>query len=287
MTTIAVTGASGHLGRLVIEHLLTRDVSPADIVALARTESKASDLAERGVTVRHADYDQAETLDAALEGVDRLVLVSGSEVGKRVEQHANVIAAAERAGVSRIVYTSLLKADESSNPLAPEHLATERALAESSIPATVLRNAWYLENYTGQIPQYIASGAVVSATKNAKLSGASRSDFAEAAAVAALQDSEGQTYELAGDTFTMSYLAEVVSALANAPIQHHRVDVEELVTGMVEGAGMDRGAAQFWAAIDTSIAKGDLHTESTDLADLIGHQPDSLEDAVRTALESD
>ncbi len=284
MTTYAVTGSSGQLGHLIVEHLLSRGTAASDIVAIARTTDKVADLAERGVTVRHGDYDAPESLDTALEGVDRLVLVSASEPGKRLPQHQAVIAAAEKAGVSRIVYTSLLKASDTSNPLAPEHAATEEALAASAIPATILRNSWYIENYTAQIPGYLSQGAITTATANARLSAATRSDYAEAAAVAALQDADGATYELGGDTFTMTNLAEAITTATNTDVRHHLVSVDELVGGMVQGAGMDEGTARFWASVDASIAKGELETDSTDLADLIGHEPTSMQDAVRAAL---
>ncbi|GMA36622.1 hypothetical protein GCM10025876_28260 [Demequina litorisediminis] len=195
MTTYAVTGASGRTGHLIVEHLLARGIAPADVVAIARTESKVADLGERGVTVRHGDYDDAASLDTALEGVDRLVLVSASEPGKRLPQHQAVITAAQKAGVSRILYTSLLAADTTTNPLAGEHVATEEALAASPIPATILRNSWYFENYTAQIPQYLADGAITTATNNARISAATRSDYAEAAAAAAISDVEGKVYE--------------------------------------------------------------------------------------------
>ncbi|WP_084077062.1 SDR family oxidoreductase [Demequina sp. NBRC 110057] len=283
MTTYAVTGTSGRLGRLIVEHLLARDVAPSDIVAIARTESKVADLADKGVTVRHGDYDEPASLDAALAGVDRLVLVSASEPGKRLPQHQAVIAAAEKAGVSRILYTSILGADTTTNPLAGEHVATEEALAASAIPATILRNSWYYENYTAQIPQYLANGAITTATNNARISAATRSDYAEAAAAAALQDAEGKVYELGAEPFTMTNLAETLTTATDTDVRHHAVSVDELVGGMVQ-AGLDEGTARFWAGVDASIAKGDLVTESTDLADLIGHEPTRMKDAVLAAL---
>lgn len=284
MTTIAITGTSGHLGRLVVEHLLSRDVPAADIVAVARTTSKVDDLAERGVQVRFGDYDDASSLDSALQGVDRLVLVSSSEVGKRVAQHAAVIAAAERAGVSRIVYTSILKADTSTLGLAPEHVATEKALGASAIPATVLRNSWYLENYTGQLRQYLATGTILGATDGAALTAGTRSDFADAAAVAAIQDADGVTYEIGGVSFTFDDLARTLSEATGTAVAHRNVSVDELSATLQEAAGMDAGTAGFWASIDGSIAKGDLHTDSTDLERLIGRAPTSLETAVRASL---
>ncbi|WP_062132085.1 NmrA family NAD(P)-binding protein [Demequina aestuarii] len=284
MTTFAVTGTSGHLGRLIVESLLARGVPAADIVAIARTTAKVKDLAERGVQVRFGDYEDAASLDAALDGVTRLVLVSSSEVGKRSAQHAAVIGAAERAGVSRIVYTSILKADTSTLGLAPEHVETETALDASAIPATVLRNSWYLENYTGQIGQYLASGTILGATGGAPLTAGTRSDFADAAAVAAIQDEEGVTYEIGGVTFTFDELASTVTAVTGTTVTHRDVSVDELSSTLQEAAGMDPGTAGFWASVDASIAKGDLFTESTDLERLIGRAPASLESAVRAAL---
>ncbi|WP_062523036.1 NAD(P)H-binding protein [Demequina silvatica] len=282
MTTYAVTGASGQLGRLIVESLLARGTAPADVVAIARTTAKVEDLAARGVAVRHGDYTDAGSLDAALAGVDRLVLVSGSEVGQRAAQHANVIAAAERTGVARIVYTSLLGADTTSNPLAPEHVATEEALAASAIPATILRNSWYLENYTGQLATYEQTGTVLGATGGATIAAATRADYAEAAAVALLQEQEGDTYELAGTRFTLADLAEAASTVTGAEITHSDVTVEQLAATFQE-VGMDAGTAGFWAAIDGSIAKGELDTDSTALEELIGRPATPLADAVAAA----
>lgn len=284
MTTYAVTGTSGHLGRLIVEHLRTRGVPESSIVALARTTSKVADLAAEGITTRYADYTDAASLDTALEGVDRLILVSGSEVGQRFAQHSAVIAAAERAGVSRIVYTSLLKADTSTLGLAPEHLATEQALAASPIPATILRNSWYLENYTGNIEQYRTTGTVLGATANATITAATRADYAEAAAAAAIQDSEGQIYELAGAPFTFDDLAAVVSTATDTAIEHRNVTVEELTDALVAATGMDQATAGFWASVDESIARGDLHSDSADLATLLGRAPHTLTDAVKAAV---
>src|SRR5215210_1569692 len=158
MTTYAVTGATGHLGRIVVAELLARGVPTTDVVALARTPEKAADL---GVPVRRADYSDPTTLPAALAGVDVLLLVSGNEMGRRVAQHSAVIEAAKAAGVRRVAYTSIAAADRSANPLAPEHKATEDVLRASGVPFTIFRNNWYLENYTGQVPQYLATGEVL------------------------------------------------------------------------------------------------------------------------------
>ncbi|MFI6511043.1 NAD(P)H-binding protein [Streptosporangium sp. NPDC050855] len=158
MPAYAVTGATGHLGRLVIADLLARGVPAGDIVAVARTEAKAADLAGRGVEVRQADYSLPETLPAALAGVGRLLLISGDEPGRRPAQHAAVIEAARAGGVERIVYTGILRAATSANPLAPDHKATEETLAASGVPYTLLRNGWYTENYTDQLDGYLQRG---------------------------------------------------------------------------------------------------------------------------------
>jgi len=283
MTTYAVTGASGHLGRLAVEALITRGIAPADIVAIARSVGKISDLSDKGVTVRFGDYDDAASLDAALAGVNNLLLVSASEPGKRVPQHQAVITAAQSAGVSFIAYTSLLGATTTSNPLAGEHVATEAVLAASGIPFTLLRNSWYLENYTGQIGQYTASGVILGATENATLSAATRADFADAAAAALTEAKAGSVYELGGPSFTLTELAEAVTAATGTTVAYSDVTVPELAKAY-EGFGMDAGTAGFFAAVDGSIAKGELFTDSGDLENLIGRPATPLASVVAAAV---
>jgi NAD(P)H dehydrogenase (quinone) len=201
--TYAVTGASGRLGRLAVEELLDRGVPAADVVALVRTAGRATDLAARGVRVREADYARPDTLDAAVAGVDRLLLVSSSEAGARVVHHTNVIRAATAAGVTRIAYTSMLNADDTTNPLADEHQDTERALRQAGVPFTLLRNGWYTENYTDQLAQYLRHGEIVGAAGDGRISAATRRDYAAAAATALLQDAPGdRTHELGGPPST-------------------------------------------------------------------------------------
>ncbi|MCB2412087.1 NmrA family NAD(P)-binding protein [Demequina sp. TTPB684] len=282
MTTYAVTGASGSFGRLAIEALIARGVAPIDIVAIARTTDKVSDLATQGVVVRHGDYDEEASLDTALAGVDRLLLVSSNEFGKRAEQHATVIAAAERAGVSHIAYTSILGAPTTSNPIAGEHVATEAALAQSSIPTTLLRNSWYFENYTVQIGQYSASGVILGATQNAPISAATRADYADAAAVALIAAEAGAVYELGGPTFTLTELAAAVSSATGAAVEHRDMTVPELASAF-ESFGMEAGMASTFAGVDGSIARGELFTDSGDLETLMGRKPESLAAAVAQA----
>ena len=283
MTTIAVTGTSGNLGHLIVDALLERGVEAGNIVAIARNTDKIADLSERGVVARQGDYTDTASLDSALSGVDRLVLVSSSEVGQRAVQHANVLAAAERAGVKRIVYTSLLRADTSTLGLAAEHKITERDLAASPIVATILRNSWYLENYTGQIAQYTANGAILGATKGARVTAGARADYAAAAAVAAIQDAEGGTYELGGATFTLEDLAAEVSAASGVGVEYRDLPVAGFAAAL-EGAGLDEGTAGFYASVDNDISEGELFTDSTDLEALLGRPPVTLEAAVRAAL---
>ena len=180
--TIAVSGATGHLGRLVVDELLARGTAPGDIVAVVRDAAHATDLAERGVQVRLGDYDRPDTLGPALAGVDTLLLVSGNEVGRRVAQHRAVVDAAVSAGVQRLAYTSIVRADTTPLLLAAEHRETEELVRASGLPYTLLRNSWYLENYTSQVPTYLRQGTIVGSADGGRVSGATRRDFAAAAA---------------------------------------------------------------------------------------------------------
>jgi NAD(P)H dehydrogenase (quinone) len=283
MTTYAVTGATGHLGRLVVEELLSRGVPAADLVAVVRTPSKAADLAERGVQVREGDYSRPDTLPGALAGVQRLLLISGSEPGGRVAQHTAVIDAAQAAGVERIAYTSILNADDTSNPLAGEHQATEQALRASGIPVSLLRNGWYTENYTGQLGQYLERGELVGATAGGKISAAPRADLAAAAVTALLSDDDGDAvYELGGQPFTFDELAATISDVTGTKVAHRDLSVADLQAEL-EQHGLDAGTAGFVAGLDASIAAGDLETDSEDLARLLGRPATPLADVVRAA----
>jgi NAD(P)H dehydrogenase (quinone) len=283
MPTYAVTGATGQLGRLVVASLLDRGVPAADLVAIARTPSKAADLAALGVQVREGDYSVPATLPAALAGVDVLLLVSASEPGKRVPQHAAVIDAAKGAGVQRIVYTSVLRADTTELSLAGEHKATEALIRASGLPFTFLRNGWYTENYTAQIGQYLAQGAITSATDDAPVAAATRADYAAAAAAAMIGDAHaGAVYELGGTPFTMTDLAAAITAATGETVVHHNVTAAEL-TAILQGVGLDEGTAQFVAGLDIATARGDLDTSSDDLTRLIGRPTTPLADAVKTA----
>ena len=278
MTTYAVTGATGHLGPLVVRELLARGVPAADVVALARTPEKAADL---GVPVRRADYSDTATLPEALAGVDVLLLVSGSEVGRRVAQHTAVIEAAKAAGVQRVAYTSIANADHSTNPLQPEHKATEDVLRASGLPFTIFRNNWYLENYTGQLPQYLATGEVLGIDGDASIGAATRADMAAATTAALLDEgTAGATFELSGPPITLAGLAEAVTDVTGTKVAYRDVTPEEL-TAILRGTGLDDGTAGFVVALEESVARGDLDVRGDDLERLLGRPATTLADALR------
>jgi NAD(P)H dehydrogenase (quinone) len=279
---IAVTGATGQLGQIIINKLKEK-ISSADIVALARSSQKASEL---GVEVREADYDEAETLERALSGIDTLLLISGSEVGKRSVQHRNVIQAAVKNGVKWIIYTSILHADTTTISLAQEHLETEAELKRSNIPFTLLRNGWYTENYTGSIPGAIAGGAFIGSAGEGKLSLAARADYAEAAvAVLTTPGHEGKVYELAGDeAWTLSDLAAEVSKQTGKDLPFVNMPETEYAKALT-GFGLPEGLAHSIAGWDVSASRGDLFDESRQLSKLIGHNTTPLSVVVAKMLD--
>ena len=281
MTTYAVTGATGQLGRLAVDSLLDRGVPGHQVVAIVRDPEKAKPLADAGVEVRVADYDQPETLGAALAGVDRLLLISGNAVGRRARQHKNVIDAARSAGVSRIVYTSIAKAETNTMPLGDEHRATEELLGEAGIPAVIiLRNSWYVENYTDQVPQFLATGSVVGATGGARVAAAPRSDYAEAAAAALVDDVDSAVYELGGPAVTVADLASVIGEVLDRHLPYQEVSLEEYRSGLL-AAGLDEGTADFVTALERGTARGELDVDAADLERLLGRPATDTRTAVR------
>ncbi|GAB3812209.1 SDR family oxidoreductase [Tessaracoccus terricola] len=268
---IAVTGATGQLGGHIIDSLLTRGIAPADVVAVVRNEAKAAPLAEKGIDVRVADYADEAALTKALHGVDRLVLVSGSEVGQRLAQHTNIINAAKAAGVKFIAYTSLLNLDTSELGLAPEHKGTEQLLAESGIEHALLRNGWYWENYASGIESGKAAGKFFGAAGEAKVSGAARRDYAEAAAVVITGEAHaGKTYELAGaPALTYQGIADAIGKVIGSEVTYVNQTADEY-RATLEGFGLPAEVAAMFAGMDPVIAGGALYNESTDLQDLIG-----------------
>jgi NAD(P)H dehydrogenase (quinone) len=276
-----ITGATGQLGRLVIEHL-KEIVSAESLVALVRTPSKAVDL---GIEALEFEYSNPATLTNSLKGVDHLLLISSSEIGQRKQQHENVINAAKESGVQRIIYTSLLHADTSSLALAEEHLATERILKESGIPYTILRNGWYTENYLGSIADAIASGALIGSAGEGKISSAARADYAEAAAVVLTgAGHEGKVYELAGDSYyTLADLAAEISRQTGKHISYHNLP-EEKYAEVLKSVGLPDGLAKTIAGYDVSASKNDLFDSSKQLSALVGHSTTPLNDLVKRAL---
>lgn len=282
---IVVTGATGHLGRLVLEDLLARGAPAGGIVAAVRTPAKAADLAALGVQIREADYDRPETLSAALAGADRLLLISGSEVGQRVPQHRNVVEAAVAAGVGLIGYTSVLNADTTGIGLAAEHRATERLIRESGLPFVLLRNGWYIENYTSNLAPALQHGAILGSAGDGRISAATRADYAAAAAaVIRGEGHEGRVYELGGaPAFTMAELAAEVSAQSGQEIAYRDLPAEEYQAALV-AAGLPEPVAAMLVDWDLGVARGDLFTASDDLSRLIGRPTTSLATAVAAAL---
>lgn len=276
-----ITGATGQLGRLVVENL-KRKVAAENLVALVRTPEKASDL---GIETRAFDYEKPESLAGTLQGIDHLLLISGNEVGKRRQQHENVIKAAQQAGVKWIVYTSLLHADWSTLSLAEEHKATEDALKASGIAYTILRNGWYTENYTGSVPGAVKAGVLLGSAGEGKISSATREDFAEAAAVVLTSENqEGKVYELAGDNyFTLTDLAAEISRQTGKEIPYKNLPETEY-TEMLKSFGLPEGMAKVIASFDTGAADNDLFDDSKQLSRLIGRPTTSLAQSVKDIL---
>jgi NAD(P)H dehydrogenase (quinone) len=278
---IGVTGATGQLGRIVIEKLKEKN-SAGNVVALVRSPEKASHL---GVEVRVFDYDNPETMVESLKGIDKLLLISGNEIGKRAEQHLNVIESAIKAGVKLIAYTSLLRADTSSLVLAQEHLATENALIRSGIPFIILRHGWYTENYMAALSHVVSSGVLIGSSGNGKISSASRADYAEADVAVLTTDGHiGKVYELAGDvSFTMSDLAKVITEVSGKNVQYKNLTVNEYAEALVQ-SGMPEGLAQFFAGTHVSTEKGDLFDDGHQLSSLIGRQTTPLSTEIEMTL---
>lgn len=283
---IAVTGASGHLGRLVVEALLAANTPANRIVALVRDPQKVSDFAARGVEVRRADYTQKDSLDAALKGIERLLLISSNEVGQRLPQHENVVAAARRAAVGFIAYTSIPKADTVQMQLAAEHKATEQIIRDSGIPFAFLQNGWYFENYTDQLPLILQHKSVFGSAGDGRVSAATRADYAAAAAaILTSENHENKIYELGGDTaFTLSELATEISKQTGGEIVYRDLPVEQYAQALI-GAGLPEPLARVLADADLGLKRGELLVKSGDLSRLTNRPTTTLAEAVASALK--
>lgn len=283
--TIVVTGATGHLGRLAVEALLARGVAASDILATGRRPEALAELAGQGVQIRASDYTDPGSLRAVFDGADKLLLVSASEIGQRVAQHRNAIDAAREAGVGLIAYTSIAHADTAQMRLASEHRATEQLLDESGLPHVVLRNSWYLENYTPQLPTYLEFGAVLGSAGDGRVSAATRADYAEAAAAVLTSDGHaGAVYELGGDdAFTLAELAAAVAEASGHDVAYRDLPADAYADVLVH-AGLDRGYAETLADADLGLGRGELHVTSGDLSRLIGRPTTTLRAALSAAL---
>lgn len=280
--TIAVTGATGQLGRLVIEHL--RRLAPdAHVVAIVRNPAAGADLP---VEIRSADYTKPETLAAAFPGIDKLLLISSSEVGQRAPQHRNVVAVAKAAGVQLLAYTSILHADSNPMGLAVEHRDTEAAIRASGLPFVFLRNGWYTENYTGSAGAALAHGAVIGAAGTGLISSAARDDFAEAAArvLTSKEDQAGRIYELAGDgAYTLADLAAEIGRQAGKPVVYQDLPEADYRAALL-GFGLPEGLAAMLAESDVKAAGGALFDDGRQLSRLIGRPTTPLARTVAAAL---
>lgn len=278
---LAITGATGQLGQHVIESLL-KTVPASQIVAIVRNPAKATALSQQGITVRQADYSNEAAFTTALQGIDKLLLISSSEVGQRAPQHRNVINAAKAAHVKFIAYTSLLHADTSPLGLADEHVATEQMLAESGIAYALLRNGWYTENYLASAPAALEHGVFIGAADEGKIASATRADYAAAAARVISEDGHaGKTYELAGDAgWTLSQLAAELAKQSGKKVVYQNLSEADFAAAL-KGVGLPAGLADMLADSDTGASKGGLFDDSHTLSKLIGRPTTSLADSVK------
>jgi NAD(P)H dehydrogenase (quinone) len=284
--SVVVTGATGQLGRLTVEALLRRGVPASEVVATGRDTTGIKDLADRGVVVRRADFADQDSLSAAFAGADKLLLISASvPVDERVANHRRAIDAALAAGVSLVAYTSTLQADTAATIIGATHRATEEYLRERRVPSVLLRNSWYLENYTGQLPLFLRNGAVIGAVGQGRISAASRADYAEAAAVTLTTEGHiGAVYELGGDeAFTLAELAAAISAAAGKQVTYTDLPADELAQVLTD-AGLPAELAGVLADADLGLSRGEMFTGSGDLRRLIGRPTTTLADAVADAL---
>ena len=282
---IVVTGATGQLGRLVVENLL-KTVPANTIVAAVRDPAKAADLAARGVVVRRADYTQPDSLDSAFAGAEKILLVSSSELGQRATQHRAVIEAAVRSGVKLIGYTSILHADTSVLGLAGEHRETEAMLKASGLPHVLLRNGWYTENHTASLPAALAHGVVLGCAGNGRFATATRADYAAAAAAAmTLPNQAGRVYELAGDTdYTLAEFAAEISRQTAKPIAYNNMTEADFKNALV-GFGLPEPLSAMLADSDTAASKGALFDDSRQLSSLISRPTTPLSETIAAAIK--
>lgn len=285
---VVITGATGQLGRLVIDALLQSGVAPETVVAAVRSPEKAKDLRAKGVQVRLADYAKPETLPEAFAGAEKVLLISSSVLGpERVQQHKAAIDAAKAAGVTLLAYTSILNADRGTSLLADDHNATEAYLRSSGVPFALLRNGWYLENHTASLPAALQHGAVLGAAKGGQFAAAPRRDYATAAAVVLSSPGhENTTYELGGDQpYTLEEYAAEIASQSGKPVAYRNLRTEEYAAALA-GFGLPEPVAKAVANADEAASRGELTTERRDLHKLLGRAPGGMPEAVRATLAS-
>jgi NAD(P)H dehydrogenase (quinone) len=282
--SIVITGATGQLGRLAVEQLLGAGVPADQIVATGRDIAKLGELAAKhGVQTRQADLADPASLAAAFAGADKVLLVSTTTPSERFDNHRRAIDAARNAGVSLLVYTSTLNASDAEMLLADAHRQTENYLRDSGVPFVILRNGWYLENYTAQLPLIAEHGALLGSAKEGRVSAASRRDYATAAAAVLTRDGHaGATYELGGDAFTLSELATSISEVLGDPVSYRDIPVEDYVN-VLRSAGLPDEVAETVADADAGLARGELFTNSRDLERLLGQPATTRQQALAEA----
>ena len=283
---IVITGATGQLGQQVVSALL-RKVPANQLAVTVRNPEKAKAMAQLGVTIRVADYNQAGDWKNALDGADKVLLISSSDVGRRVQQHQAVIDAAIQAKVKCLAYTSILHAHTSSLALAEEHKVTESAIKASGVPYVMLRNGWYTENYTAQIEAILSQKAIYGCAGEGKIASASRCDYAEAAAKVLVEEGhEGKVYELAGDhAFTMTDFANLLATHLGFHISYHNLPQQAYKVALIN-AGLPEAFAGLLADADRGVAEGELFETNQVLSQLIGRPTTSLEIGIQHALKS-
>jgi NAD(P)H dehydrogenase (quinone) len=284
---LLITGATGQLGRLVVEQLLAAGVPAGDIIATGRATDKIKDLADQGVQVRAVDFADPAAVRAAVAGADRVLLVSAMEPGGRVAQHRNVIEAAREAGTGLVAYTSIVNADSTTIRLAADHQATEQLLRASGVPFVLLRNSWYQENYTARLPVFLAQGIVPGSAGEGRISAAARADYAAAAVRVLTTDGHaGRAYELGSDVpFTLAQFAAEISAQSGKEVRYVDLPEAEYAKALKEH-GVPELMADMLAETDTAVAHDALFTASGDLTALIGRPATTLSAAVGAALRA-
>lgn len=287
--TIVITGATGKLGRHVLQVLLERGVPAGDIVAAGRSVEKIEDVAAKGVRVMRMDYDDPDSVTTALAGADRVLLIASSEVGNdRPGQHRRVIEAAKAEGVDLLAYTSNANAEINTTILGQDHTATEAILADAGVPYTLLRNGYYFENWTDQIQGTLAQGYLVGSGGTGRVNAATRRDLAEAAVEVLLGEGHaGKIYDLGGDVaFTLDEFAAEITAVTGTPVAYQDLPADEYVA-LLTSIGVPEGFAQILADSDQGLARGDLLVEGNDLSTLIGRPTTTPADAIRAAVAAD